>query len=356
MRIGIDLGGTKTEGIALADDGAIVTRLRIATPRSYDASVSAIADLVAQIEQTVGRNCSVGVGIPGAVTPAGLVKNANSTWLNGRPLGRDLEARMARAVRLMNDANCFAISEAADGAGAGADVVFGVILGTGVGGGVVVSGTCLEGPNRIAGEWGHNPLPWMTTDEFPGVECYCGKRGCVETFLSGPAFEREFAQRAGRPEQSVAIADAAARGDALANEMLALYHDRLARALAALVNVLDPNVIVLGGGMSNLPKLAESAERRLSRYVFSDGVVTRVVMNRHGDSSGVRGAAWLWPINFSETATDAARAGRAHEHALRGHHESLVRRRRRSDPGARPPPHAGRSRHGRVPRRDESGM
>jgi fructokinase len=296
MRIGIDLGGTKIEGIALADDGTIATRLRIATPRSYDASLAAIADLVARIERTVKRRCPVGIGIPGAVTPVGSVKNANSTWLIGRPLREDLETRLARPVRLMNDANCFAISEAADGAGAGADVVFGVILGTGVGGGIVISGRCLEGPNRIAGEWGHNPLPWMSFDEFPGHACYCGRRGCIETFLSGPAFGRDFALRAGRTESAPAIVAAATRGDETAQQALSVYHDRLARALSSLINVLDPDVIVLGGGMSNLPELAPSVEALLPRYVFSDSVLTSVVKNVHGDSSGVRGAAWLWPL------------------------------------------------------------
>jgi len=298
MRIGIDLGGTKIEGIALANDGAIAARIRVATPRSYDASVNAIAELVAKIESDVGAKCSVGIGIPGAITPAGVVKNANSTWLNGRPLAKDLDARLGRPVRLMNDANCFAISEAADGAGAGEDVVFGVILGTGVGGGIVVAGKCLEGPNRIAGEWGHNPLPWMTPDEFPGAACSCGRRGCIETFLSGPGFEREFVDHRGRGESSAAIVAAAERGDPAAAEALAVYRDRLARALASVVNVLDPNVIVLGGGMSNVPRLAESVEDLLPRYVFSDSVVTRVVKNWHGDSSGVRGAAWLWPAAF----------------------------------------------------------
>jgi fructokinase len=296
MRIGIDLGGTKIEGIALANDGTIVTRIRIPTPKSYDGSVLAIADVVAQIEQQVERGRPVGIGIPGAITPGGLVKNANSTWLIGRPLGRDLETRLSRPVRVMNDANCFAISEAADGAGAGADVVFGVILGTGVGGGIVVSGKCLEGPNRIAGEWGHNPLPWMTAEEFPGRECYCGARGCIETFVSGPAFERDFSERTGRAESSRAIVDAAARSDRAAEEALGVYRDRLARSLASLINVLDPDVVVLGGGMSNVPRLAESVEARLAQYVFSNSVVTRVVKNAHGDSSGVRGAAWLWPV------------------------------------------------------------
>ena len=299
MRIGIDLGGTKIEGIALGDDGTLATRIRVATPRSYDASVSAIVDLVARLERVVGSPCSVGIGIPGAITPAGLVKNANSTWLNGRPLGSDIEARLARPVRLMNDANCFAISEAADGAGAGADVVFGIILGTGVGGGIVVSGKCLEGPNRIAGEWGHNPLPWMTAEEFPGPACYCGKRGCIEMFVSGPAFEREFARATGRADSSAAIVEAAGRGDPFAVQSLATYHDRLARSLTCVVNVLDPDVVVLGGGMSNVPQLAESVEVLLPRYVFSDSVVTRVVTNRHGDSSGVRGAAWLWPTSWT---------------------------------------------------------
>jgi fructokinase len=222
------------------------------------------------------------------------VKNANSVWLIGHPLGLDLEARLDRSVRLANDANCFAISEAADGAGAGAEVVFGVIIGTGVGGGIVVHGRALEGPNLIAGEWGHNPLPWMTPDEFPGPPCYCGKRGCIETFLSGPGLERDYAASA-RPPRSAEIVAAAAQDDPSAAAALARYHDRLARALASVINVLDPDVIVLGGGMSNVPRLAESVAERLATYVFSDSVRTRVVRNRHGDSSGVRGAAWLFP-------------------------------------------------------------
>jgi fructokinase len=295
VRIGIDLGGTKIEGIVLADDGSIVARQRIATPRSYQESIDAVAGLVEHLEGTADTRCSVGIGIPGTATAAGLIKNANSTWLIGHPLARDLEARLARPIRLMNDANCFAISEAADGAGAGAAVVFGVILGTGVGGGIVVDGRCLEGPNGIAGEWGHNPLPWMTGDELPGAPCYCGKRGCIETFLSGPAFERDFAAHGSAPLGSADIVTAASRGDTAAVDAMARYHDRLARALASVVNVIDPTVIVLGGGMSNLPQLAESAAALLPRYVFSDDVVTRVVRNAHGDSSGVRGAAWLWP-------------------------------------------------------------
>ena len=295
MRIGIDLGGTKIEGIALTDSGEVAERRRVLTPRDYDGSVEAIAGLVESIERVVGTRCSVGVGIPGALTAEGLVKNANSTWLIGRPLGRDLEIRLSRPVRLMNDANCFAISEAADGAGAGADVVFGVILGTGVGGGVVMRGECIGGANSIAGEWGHNPLPWMSPDEYPGAVCYCGKRGCVETFLSGPGFERDFAERAGVAMAAPAIVASAAQGDSAAHAALGRYHDRLARALASVVNVLDPDVIVLGGGMSNLPRLAESTSGLLPRYVFSNTVKTRIVLNIHGDSSGVRGAAWLWP-------------------------------------------------------------
>jgi fructokinase len=297
IRIGVDLGGTKIEAIALGDDGTIVARERINTPRAYDETVHAIAELVARVEAQVGAVSSpVGVGIPGAVTPStGLVKNANSVWLIGRPLGHDLAERLGRPVRLANDANCFAISEAADGAGAGADVVFGVILGTGVGGGIVVRGQVLEGRNLVAGEWGHNPLPWMTPDEFPGPPCYCGKRGCVETFLSGPGLERDFAASGGQSLRSTDIVEAAASGSTHAMAALARYHDRLARALASVINVVDPDVIVLGGGMSNLPNLAQIVCQFLPRFVFSDSVRTRVVRNLHGDSSGVRGAAWLFP-------------------------------------------------------------
>jgi fructokinase len=296
-RIGVDLGGTKIEAIALAADGDILARERVATPRAYDETVRAIVELVRRIDAASGaRGSPVGLGIPGAVTPAtGLVKNANSVWLIGKPLGRDLAEQLGRPVRLANDANCFAISEAADGAAAGARVVFGVILGTGVGGGIVVHGRALEGPNLIAGEWGHNPLPWMSADELPGAPCYCGKHGCVETFLSGPGLERDYAALAGEPRQSAEIVSAARAGAPAAIEAIARYHDRLARALASVINVLDPDVVVLGGGMSNLPNLAESVAGQLPRFVFSDSVHTRIVRNRHGDSSGVRGAAWLFP-------------------------------------------------------------
>jgi fructokinase len=301
MRIGIDLGGTKIEGIALRDDGEEVGRRRVATPRSYTGTIDAIADLVASLELASGAAGTVGIGIPGAVTPAtGLVKNANSVWLIGQPLTRDLAQRLAREVRVANDADCFALSEATDGAAAGADTVFGVILGTGVGGGIVINGRCLSGPNQIVGEWGHNPLPWLTPDEFPGPDCYCGKRGCIETWLSGPGFERDYAAH-GEPAEHESpvggreIVAAALTGDARAGAALDRYRDRLARALATIINVLDPEVIVLGGGMSNITGLAESVSERLPAWVFSDRVDTRVVRHRHGDSSGFRGAAWLWP-------------------------------------------------------------
>jgi fructokinase len=298
MRIGIDLGGTKTEGIALAADGRELARRRVDSGRHYAATLDTIAGLVDHLEAEAGARGTVGVGIPGAVTPdAGVVKNSNSTFINGHPLGRDLEARLGRPVRLMNDANCFALSEAADGAAAGAPVVFGVILGTGVGGGLVVGGRCVVGANLVGGEWGHNPLPWPAPDELPGPPCYCGKRGCVETFLSGPGLERDHAAHAGRAVASRDVVRAAAEGDADASATMARYHDRLARGLATVVNVVDPDVIVLGGGLSNVPGVAEAAEAGLASYVFSDRVVTRVVRNRHGDSSGVRGAAWLWPAS-----------------------------------------------------------
>jgi fructokinase len=301
VRIGIDLGGTKIEAVALAPSGAALARQRVRTPRDYGASLDTIAALVEELERAADQTGTVGVGIPGTLVPrTGLVKNANSVWLNGRPLGRDLEQRLDRPVRLMNDANCFALSEATDGAAAGAHVVFGVILGTGVGGGIVVDGRCLAGANLIAGEWGHNPLPWLTSDEWPGPVCYCGKRGCVETWLSGPAFERDHAEHSGHTLSSPEIVRAAADGDRGAQATLARYYDRLGRALASLVNTLDPDIVVLGGGMSNLTELPEAVCAVLPRYLFaagasSDPVATRIVRATHGDSSGVRGAACLWP-------------------------------------------------------------
>ena len=296
MRIGIDLGGTKTEGIALGEGGGELFRRRIDTPRDYEGTLAALVGLVAEIERETGETGTVGVGIPGAISPAtGLVKNANSTWLIGKPLDRDLAGRLGRPVRVTNDANCFALSEAVDGAGAGAAMVFGVILGTGVGGGLVFERRCHDGPNRIAGEWGHNPLPWPNPDELPGPACYCGRRGCIETWLSGPGLERDHRERTGPALPTREIVRAAREGDPAAGESLARYHDRLGRGLAAIINVLDPEVIVLGGGMSNLPDLAAAAANAVVPYVFSDTVATRIERNLHGDSSGVRGAAWLWP-------------------------------------------------------------
>ena len=301
MRIGIDLGGTKIEGIGLEAEMPAIPRRRVATPRDYAATLDAVARLVAELEVEAGRSGSVGVGIPGVVTHAtGLVKNANSTWLNGRALRTDLEARLGRPVRVANDANCFTLSEAIDGAGQGFETVFGVILGTGVGGGIAFRQRLHEGPNQIAGEWGHNPLPWMTDEERAlAPECYCGKRGCVETFLSGPAFERDYALLSGERRSSPEIVRAAATGEPHAVTALERYHDRLARALAAVINLLDPDVIVLGGGISNLPHLPSAVRAHLPRYVFSDTVQTRICPNHHGDSSGVRGAAWLWPDGAS---------------------------------------------------------
>ncbi len=296
MRIGIDLGGTKIEAIALGDDGSTLLRRRIAAPRDdYRATLDAIASLVAAVEREVDATGSVGVGIPGTISPAsGLVKNSNSTWLIGQPLAEDLPRRLDRPVRFANDANCFALSEATDGAAAGADVVFGVIVGTGTGGGVVVHGRVLVGANAIAGEWGHNPLPAPREGEWPGPRCYCGRAGCIETFLSGPALARDYAASGGAALTAEAIAARASAGETLAGACLARYEDRMARALGSVINVLDPDVIVLGGGVSNIARLYESVPAMWAPYVFSDRVATRLVRAAHGDSSGVRGAAWLW--------------------------------------------------------------
>jgi fructokinase len=295
MRIGIDLGGTKIEGIALRGSDE-VARMRVGTPRDdYQGTVDAIVGLVAALEQRAGSSATVGVGIPGTISPAtGLVKNANSVWLIGKPLLADLEQRLNRTVRMANDANCFAVSEAADGAAAGAGVVFGVIVGTGTGAGIVVRGEVVAGPNGIAGEWGHNPLPWPADDERPGPPCYCGRRGCIETFLSGPGLQADYERRTGRSRPPVEIVEAA-RGDQAAGHALARYAERMARALASVINVLDPDVIVLGGGMSNIASLYDEVPRLWAPFVFSDTVVTRLVRAKHGDASGVRGAAWLWP-------------------------------------------------------------
>ena len=301
LRVGIDLGGTKIEAIAL-EGSHEVARLRIDTPRDdYAATLEAIATVIAAVEQRAGSRGTVGVGIPGTVSPAtGLVKNANSVWLIGKPLLEDLRSRLGRDVRIANDANCFAVSEAADGAAAGADVVFGVIIGTGTGAGIVVRGQVLIGPHAIAGEWGHNRLPWPEDDERPGPACYCGLSGCIETFLSGPGMSRDHAAHTGRHAPPVEIAAAAARGDAAAEATLQRYESRLARGLASIINVLDPDAIVLGGGMSNIARLYDRVPQLWAGHVFGathDPVRTRLVRARHGDASGVRGAAWLWPAD-----------------------------------------------------------
>lgn len=293
-RIGIDLGGTKIEAIALDEDGRTLARERIATPRDdYDATLAAIAILIERIEAQVASRGSVGIGMPGAIsTTTGLVKNANSTWLNGRAFVDDIEARVGRPVRVANDANCFALSEAVDGAGAGHRVVFGVILGTGVGGGIAIDRAIHVGRNAIAGEWGHNALPRVEAVDLPAPRCYCGRLGCIETYLSGPAFSAD--HRGTDVEASTIVRDAA-RGDREARATLSRYVRRLAKSLASVVNLLDPDVIVLGGGLSNVDALYDEVPRALAEFVFSDSVTTPIVRNRHGDSSGVRGAAWAWP-------------------------------------------------------------
>jgi fructokinase len=296
MRIGIDLGGTKIEVLVLDDHGQERHRERVPTPRhDYDGTVAAIVELVRRAEANVGQSCSVGVGMPGAISPAtGLVKNANSTWLNAQPFAEDLQRALDRPVRFANDANCLALSEATDGAAAGAAIVFGVILGTGVGGGVVVRGNVLIGANAVSGEWGHNMLPWPHADEWPGEACYCGRTGCIETQLSGPALSREFHRRTGRDATPADLLAWAGEGDAQALEAWQRYEDRLARALASIINVLDPDVIVAGGGVSNADRLYDHVPALWGRWVFSDRVDTRFVRAAFGDSSGVRGAAWLW--------------------------------------------------------------
>ncbi len=297
MRIGIDIGGSKIEILALAADGSQRIRRRIPTPGTdYDQVLRATTGLVQEVEAELGQTCPVGVGIPGAISPAtGLIKNANSTCLIGHPMDKDLAEALGRPVRLENDANCFALSEATDGAARDGRVVFGAILGTGVGGGLVIQGRLLRGANAIAGEWGHSPLPWPQDDERPGRPCYCGKQGCAETVLSGPGLAADYGSAAGQDRSAIDVARLAAQGDAAARDALGRYCDRLARALAAVINIVDPDVIVLGGGLSNIDSLYRELPARLPAYVFSDEVATRVVPPRHGDSSGVRGAAWLWP-------------------------------------------------------------
>jgi fructokinase len=297
MRIGIDLGGTKIEGIAIDETGVERQRLRVSTPKgNYVAIIEAIASLVADIENTSGEKGTLGVGIPGAISPAtGLVKNANTVELIGHPLDRDLGQALGREVRVANDANCFALSEATDGAGANKSVVFGVIVGTGTGGGIVVDGKVLTGPHAIAGEWGHNPLPWARDDERPGHGCFCGRPSCIESFLAGPSLSRDHREHTGQDLKAPEIAARAESGDARAMATMARYEDRMARALAVIINILDPHVVVLGGGVSNIARLYREVPLLLPKYVFSDKVTTPIVKAKYGDSSGVRGAAWLWP-------------------------------------------------------------
>ena len=308
MRIGVDLGGTKIEAIALGHSGEILARRRVKTPKAdYTETVKAVADLVSQLEAETGRTGSVGMGMPGAVAPGtGLLKNANSVRLNGKPLQADLEAALQRPVRLANDADCFTLSEATDGAAVGAACVFGVIIGTGTGGGVVVRGQLLSGPNAIAGEWGHNSLPWPQPEELPGPACYCGKFGCIETFLSGPGLVRDHETVVGEKLDAASIValaeNRALQGSVAAEATLQRYERRLAKALASVINLLDPDVIVLGGGLSNIQRLYDTVPELWGEYVFSAGVGgeavrTRLLPPKHSDSSGVRGAAWLWPKN-----------------------------------------------------------
>ena len=293
MKLGIDLGGTKIEIIALDDSGVELLRRRVATPQGdYAATLQVITDLVHEVETELQQQGTLGIGTPGAISRAtGLLKNSNSVCLNGQPILRDLEQLLGHSIRIQNDANCFALSEAVDGAAAGLPVVFGVILGTGVGGGIVIDGKTLNGVNAIAGEWGHNALPWPCPDELSGAACYCGKTGCIETWLSGPGMARHHAKT---DWDAARIVAAAAAGDAACEHTLRVYEDRLARALAQVINVLDPDAIVLGGGMSNIVRLYQNVPKLWSQYVFSDRVDTRLLRNLHGDSSGVRGAAWLW--------------------------------------------------------------
>jgi fructokinase len=299
MRIGVDLGGTKIEGIVLDTGGVERARLRVPTPAAtYEDTLEGVLDLIGDLQDRAGERCSVGIAHPGAVSPAtGLIKNANSTRLNSRPMKADLERRLGYEIRMENDANCFAVSEASDGAAAGCGIVFGVILGTGVGGGVVIDGRPLTGAQAIAGEWGHNPLPSPRDDERPGPACYCGRTGCVETWLSGPRLQEQFASRTGRTLRATEIAEAALAGDRQAQEQMELYCDRLARALGVVVNIVDPHAIVLGGGLSRIGQLYSRVPELWKGEIFSEPrfIATRLLPPRHGDSSGVRGAAWLWP-------------------------------------------------------------
>ena len=294
MRIGVDLGGTKIEAVVLDDEGTVQVRRRVPTPvGDYEGTVAAVARLVGELEGQVGASCSVGVGTPGSISPfTGLMRNSNSVALNGRPLDHDLEKALARRVRLANDADCFALSEAVSGAGRDARTVFGVILGTGVGGGLVIDRSVQVGPNRITGEWGHNPFPGA----LDGRECYCGRTDCIELYLSGPAVAAEYRRETGIELTAEQLMQRVA-ADAPARATLDRYAARLARALAGVINILDPDIVVLGGGLSNVDELYEAVPRLWDEWIFSDGVATRLARNHHGDSGGVLGAAWLWPAD-----------------------------------------------------------
>ncbi len=302
LRIGIDLGGTKIEIIALDERGGSLIRRRVATPRGdYRSALAVLAGLIESVEDELGQRGSVGIGIPGAESAvSGLIKNANSTCLIGKPLRRDLQALLQRDVRIANDANCFALSEAIDGAGQGANVVFGVILGSGVGAGIIVRQAIVTGINRIAGEWGHNPLSLLQEEQFPPAPCYCGRIGCIETWLSGPGLADDHYRNSGNALAPEEIAALAIQGDATCEASLWRYEHRLAKALAQVINILDPEVIVLGGGLSNLSRLYTNVPKIWGRHIFSDSVDTQLLRNCHGDSSGVRGAAWLWPVDQNE--------------------------------------------------------
>src|SRR5271169_2223196 len=298
IRIGVDLGGTKIEFVALESDGRELHRHRVPTPRGdYDATVRAIRDGALQIEQELHRSATVGVGIPGTISRLTKnVKNANSTWMNGRPFDKDLSVALGREVRCANDANCLAVSEATDGAGAGIHVVFAVVLGTGCGGGIAFHGRVHNGYNGVAGEWGHTILPWMKPDEYPGPPCYCGYNGCIETWNSGTGLEADYERATKTKVLGKEIVARSEAGEAAALACLERYEDRLTRSLAQMVNILDPHIIVLGGGVSQVPRLYRNVPSRLKEYVFGKEADTPVVVAKHGDSSGVRGAAWLWPL------------------------------------------------------------
>ncbi len=296
MRIGIDMGGTKIEGIALAENGEELFRKRIDTPRNdYNGTVKAISGIVDELEAKTNQKGTVGIGIPGAISPqTGLVKNANSTWIIGKDFEHDLATEMGREVRLANDANCLAVSESVDGAGAGAKVVFAIILGTGCGGGIAIDQKVHEGPLSIAGEWGHITLGWMSPEEYPGEECYCGKRGCLETFVSGTGFENEYERQAGKKINGHKIVELLEKGDETAEKVMQIYENRLARGIATLANFLDPDVLVLGGGMSNISRIYQNLPSLIVDWIFGNEFTTPIRPAKHGDSSGVRGAAWLW--------------------------------------------------------------